>query len=136
MKKLFCFRPWYFLFTVILFVTEILIALYISDNFIRPYGGDYLVVILIYCFIRTFFRIPVAIAAIGTLLFSFLVEFLQYVNIVEILGLGNSRLAKTVIGTSFSWTDIFAYILGVLTTILIEFLFAVRRQEYRISNKE
>jgi len=122
MKTLFCFRPFYFLLTAILFIVEVLIALYVNDHFIRPYVGDYLVVMLVYCFVRSFFRVPIGIAASGTLLFSFLIEFLQYINIVEVLGLGNSSFARTVIGTSFSWTDILAYSLGILSVIVVELI--------------
>ena len=38
-------------FAVIL-VIEILIALFVHDSFIRPYGGDILVTVLICCFMR------------------------------------------------------------------------------------
>ena len=40
--------------TVILLLTEVLIALYVHDAFVRPYIGDVLVVIVIYTFIRIF----------------------------------------------------------------------------------
>lgn len=69
------FHTQYFIITVILFVIEILIALYVNDSFIRPYLGDVLVVILIYCAIRAFFDTPVVATAMGVLAFSFLVEF-------------------------------------------------------------
>lgn len=39
---------------IIVFIIEVLIALFINDKFIRPYVGDILVVVLIYCFIRSF----------------------------------------------------------------------------------
>jgi hypothetical protein len=123
--KFFCFKPLYFLLTIVLFVSEVLIAIYIHDSIVRPYGGDYLVVILIYCFVRSFFRVPVIPAAIAVLLFSFLIEFLQYIDIVNKLGLDHSSLARTIIGTSFAWADILAYILGILTVVLIEFIFRV-----------
>jgi hypothetical protein len=36
----------------VLFIIETLIALFIHDNFIRPYIGDILVIILMYTFIK------------------------------------------------------------------------------------
>ena len=45
-------RLLYAIITLALLVVEILIALYIHDDFIRPYIGDVLVVIVIYTFIR------------------------------------------------------------------------------------
>jgi hypothetical protein len=37
---------------IVLLITEIIIALFINDNIIRPYFGDILVIILMYTFIR------------------------------------------------------------------------------------
>ena len=37
---------------IIVFIIEAIIAVFIHDNFIRPYFGDVLVVVLIYCFIK------------------------------------------------------------------------------------
>jgi hypothetical protein len=70
-KQLFVFKPLYFIVAVILFGIEVLIALYIKDNFIRPYVGDVLVVILLYCLIKSFINTTVLTTAIGVLLFSF-----------------------------------------------------------------
>ncbi len=114
------FNRTYFLWTILLFVTEVCIALFVRDNFIRPYFGDVLVVILIYCFVKSFLKVSVTKAAIGVLLFTFVIETLQYLAIIEILGLQNNRLAKTVIGTSFAWEDILAYIVGIIIVVVFE----------------
>jgi hypothetical protein len=114
------FQLKYFLPAAILFLIEALIALFVHDNFIRPFVGDVLVVILIYCFIKSFLNSPVIITAIAVLLFSYLIEVLQYFNIVKILGLQNSNLARVVIGTSFEWTDLLAYTLGIGLVILLD----------------
>lgn len=95
------FNKRYFLLTVQLFVIEVLIALYIKDKFIRPYVGDVLVVILIYCFVKTFIKVAVIPAAIGVLLFAFTIEALQYINI-------------------FAWADILAYIAGFIIILIFE----------------
>jgi len=113
----------YLALTFVLFVTEVLIALYVNDSFIRPYGGDILVVMLIYCFIKSFFDIKVWKAAAGVLLFSFAIETLQYFQIVSRLHLENSKIARTVIGSSFSWADIGCYIVGIIMVISVEMLF-------------
>ena len=39
---------------MVIFCIEALIALYVRDNFIRPYVGDILVVVLVYSFVRMF----------------------------------------------------------------------------------
>ncbi|MFA7447315.1 MAG: DUF2809 domain-containing protein [Weeksellaceae bacterium] len=114
------FNRRYFILTILLFIVEIFIALYVRDNFIRPYLGDVLVVILIYCFVKSFIKLPVLTVAISTLVFSFIVEFLQLINVIELLGLENSKIAQIVIGTSFSWFDLLAYLIGILLVILVE----------------
>jgi hypothetical protein len=114
------FNKKYFGLTILIFGIEVLIALYVHDTIIRPYIGDVLVVILIYCFIKSFFKLPVLSVAVFVLLFSFGVEFLQYLNIVEKLGLQNSKIARTVIGTSFAWIDLVCYTVGIIIILIAE----------------
>ncbi len=119
-RNRFRFHRGYFSATVILFITEVLIAVFVHDNFVRPYIGDVLVVILIYCAIRSFFDTPPIATAVGVLIFSFVVETLQYFRIVEILGWQESKLARVVIGTSFALEDLVAYMAGIIVVILVE----------------
>jgi len=122
------FNKIYFRLTVILFLIEVAIALFIKDRFIRPYLGDVLVVILIYCFVKSLVKISVHKAAVLVLLFAFCIEILQYINIVEKLKLQHNTVAKTVIGTSFSWEDILAYLAGILIVIAVENRFNKKKQ--------
>lgn len=105
---------------VVLFIIEVFIALYSRDSILRSYIGDVLVVILIYCFVKAFFSTPVIPTAISVLVFSYFVETLQYFKIIEVLGLQHSLLAKTVIGTSFSWLDIVSYTAGIVIVVVGE----------------
>ena len=114
------FNKKYFALTILLFAIEVLIALFIHDNFIRPYLGDVLVVVLIYCFIKSFLKLQVLLVAVFVLAFSFSIELLQYLNIVEKLGLENSKLARTVIGTSFAWIDLITYVVGIFIVLVAE----------------
>lgn len=57
---------------------------------------------------------------LGVLMFCYLVETLQFFNFVEQIGLGDSALAKTLIGTDFAWQDLLAYSLGGLTIAAVE----------------
>jgi hypothetical protein len=116
----FRFSKFYLTLTLLLFLTEVLIAVYVHDDFIRPYVGDFLVVVLLYCFVCSFVKAPVVPMALGVLLFSYLIETLQYFNIVQWLGLGKSRLANVIIGNYFTWHDIIAYTVGIGFTILVE----------------
>jgi len=120
MKRYFLFSKTYFISFLLLLVTEILIALYLNDEIIRPYIGDLLVVILIYCFVKSFFATPVVPTAIAVLLFAYAIEMLQYFQIVKLLGLQHSTFARVVIGTSFEWIDMLAYTAGALLIVFVE----------------
>lgn len=119
-RHMLTFNKKYFALTLLLFATECLIALYIDDAFIRPYFGDVLVVILMYCFVKSFVKIPVLPCVVLVLLFSFAIEILQYLDLVEKLHLEKSRLARTVLGSSFSWADLLAYAFGAAAILLLE----------------
>jgi len=114
------FHIGYFIAALLLFITEITIALYLHDSLVRPFGGDFLVVILLYCFIKSFFNLPVLLTAAGVLLFAYAVEISQYFHLVSVLGLQNSRLAKILLGTTFSFTDMLVYTLGVILVVMVE----------------
>lgn len=110
----------YFLAAIGLLALEIIIALYVHDAIVRPYIGDLLVVILIYCFVKSFFNWPVLKTAFGVLLFSYSVELLQYFKVVDRLGLRHCQLAKIIIGVSFEWLDILAYTMGIILLLFVE----------------
>lgn len=100
------------------------IAIYVHDHIVRPHIGDVLVVILLYCFAKTFLNVSPWKVAIPVLLFSFLIETLQHFKIVEVLGLQHSTVARVVIGTFFSWIDIFCYIAGIVLVLIAEKIIA------------
>lgn len=110
----------YFSWTILLFAIEVCIALFVNDRVIRPHIGDLLVVILIYCFVKSFLNISVRTAAISVLIFSYLVEVLQYFEVVKLLGLAHSHSARVIIGTTFNWIDIWAYTVGILIVLFVE----------------
>lgn len=113
----------YFLITLFLFFVEVLIAQYAHDELIRPYGGDFLVVIFLYTLIRSFLNTPVLNTSIAVLLFSYILETLQYFKLVEVLGLEEYATARLLIGTSFAWGDLLAYTLGILLVLGAERLY-------------
>lgn len=115
------FNRRYFLLTVFLFFILVFIAAFVRDRFVRPYFGDYLVVIFLYCFARAFFSLSPLKAAVGVLLFSYLIELLQYFHILQILGLDDVELARVILGNGFEWWDLVAYTLGAATVLAIEF---------------
>ena len=120
-------RHWktYFLGFVILLLIEICIAIFVDDSVIRPFIGDMLVVILVYCFVMTVLlltttSIKIRIVAISVLVFAFCVEALQATTILHKLGLSENRLATVVLGNTFDWWDLVAYVAGTAVILILE----------------
>ncbi|NDV69740.1 DUF2809 domain-containing protein [Dysgonomonas sp. 25] len=109
-----------FIVFVLLFLVEVLIALFVNDSFVRPYGGDIIVVILIYYFLKTFIQTKSLYLIIPTLLFAYAVEIAQYFRMVEALGVQDNAILRTVLGSSFSWGDILCYTIGAFICYLID----------------
>ena len=105
-------RLGYFVTTIVIFLPELLIALFVRDNFIRPYVGDMLVVVLVYTFLRIIFPERSRFLPLYVFLFATLVESLQAVNVVELLGLQSNRFFSILIGTTFDIKDIACYGVG------------------------
>ena len=118
------FNSRYFVLAILILIIEILIAIFVHDSFIRPYIGDLLVVIFIYCFLKSFVSLSTSKAALYVLLFSYFVEALQYFRIVQHLGFQRNNLARIIIGTSFDWKDILMYTIGIVTVVIIESVFS------------
>ena len=102
----------YVIITIILLTIEVLIALFVHDNFIRPYVGDILVVILLYTFVRSFVPEKIRLLPLYIFLFAAGVEVLQYFRIVDLLGLENNRFFSVLIGSVFDVKDIVCYGVG------------------------
>lgn len=113
------FNKQYFLGFSLVFLIKLFIAKFINDDFIRPFVGDYLVMILIYFFSRAFIKGNAYTHILCVLSFCYTVEIGQKFNLVSILGLGHYRLAKIIIGTHYDFRDLIAYSLAALTLIII-----------------
>ena len=120
------FNKTYFLLFVLLFLIEACIALFIKDGFIRHTFGDFLVVILIYCFIKTFIDVNPKHVAVVTLFIAFYIEFMQLTDALKWLGLEDNYFARLIFGTSFHFTDLLAYTIGILLALFIEYKRPIR----------
>lgn len=105
---------------LILLGIEVLIALFVHDRFVRPYLGDVIVVVVVYCFVRIWIPERVRLMPLWVFLFAVCVEVLQYFRIVEVLGVENNAFLRTLIGTSFSWEDIVCYAAGCVVLAVWE----------------
>ena len=99
---------------------EIFIALFVRDAFIRPYGGDVLVTLLLCCMARSIVPEKFRWLPFGVFLFSVLVEVGQYFDFATLLGLSQNPVLKIALGSSFSVADILCYALGCLGFCLLE----------------
>ena len=120
MPSRFRFNGVAFAIFAVLFVVELLIALFVRDSIIRPLFGDVLVVIVVFFFLRSLLTTKTQWLALGTLAFSFAVEFAQYFRVIHHLGWQDNAIARTVIGSVFDWKDLVAYTLGVAIAIMMD----------------
>lgn len=105
------------LIAVFVFITEILIATtFAHTGFIRPFLGDYLVVILLYHLVKSARDIAPLKLAVGVFILACLVETAQFFQLADVLGFPRGSVMSVLIGTNFSWTDILMYLLGCVTS--------------------
>jgi hypothetical protein len=110
----------YAILTLFLVTIETLIALFLKTGFIRHTVGDFLVVILIYSFFKIFIEGYHFKIAVSVLAFAFSLEFLQLTNYLALFNLQDNYIAKLVLGSTFHGSDLVAYTLGIITTLIIE----------------
>jgi len=124
-KKL---RLTYIILFFVLFLTEVLIALFVHDAFVRPYIGDVLVVMLVCAFLRIFIPDKIRFLPVFATLFAVFIEALQYFDFVNLIGLADNEIISTVIGRTFDIKDIMCYTVGGLIFFIAELIF--RRKNY------
>lgn len=111
-NALFRFEIKYIYLFCVLFIIELGIAKYINDVFIRPFIGDVLVVVLIYCFLRAFLNVPSSKVALGVFVFACCIELLQAIHFVSLLGFEGCKPIAIALGSTFDVKDILAYLVG------------------------
>ncbi|MBR1529299.1 MAG: DUF2809 domain-containing protein [Oscillospiraceae bacterium] len=108
-------RIYYLIWSAVLFIIEFLIAVFVpSPSWLRDYGGDMLIIPLIYCLVRIFIKILPRLMPFLMCCVGFVFEIAQYFHICDLLGFEKGSVMRIIIGTSFSWMDILCYILGML----------------------
>lgn len=107
-------RRFYCIAFAALLAVEIFIALFVHDSFVRPYLGDVLVIVLLYCLGRG----PISckgkwLAPVVTALGA-LAEGLQYLRLADRLGMGSASPLRVILGSTFDWADLLCYLTGGL----------------------
>lgn len=116
---------------VAILLTEVFIGLRVHDRWVRPHGGDVLVVALIHAVVRAVIGWPWRRVLAGTLLFAFAIEGLQALHLVRLLLLQGSRLWSTVLGTSADLSDLASYVVGGALVAAFELGLERRSRERR-----
>ncbi|MBQ7044032.1 MAG: DUF2809 domain-containing protein [Clostridia bacterium] len=111
MKKKVKLRISFLAVFVLLLAVEVLIALFVHDDFVRPYVGDMIVTVVVWSFLRIIFPDRFKLMSLYVMIFAILVEVGQYFHYTELLGITNPVLV-TMMGTSFAWADIACYAVG------------------------
>jgi hypothetical protein len=73
--------------------------------------GDILVIVLIYALLRGN-SIPPKTSGLFAILIGFIVEGLQYIHLVDLLGLQKGSILYIAIGNTFSPSDLLMYFIG------------------------
>lgn len=87
---------------------EILIALFVHDNFVRPYLGDVLAVVCVYFLARVIFPEKPRYLSIFVTAFAFLVELVQLTPLSELL----PSPLSVIVGGTFDFKDLGCYLIG------------------------
>lgn len=114
-------RVGYILAAIALLGVEIYIGMYVRDAFIRPYGGDILVAVLLCCLWRCVFPKGSRWMSLWMFFFCAAVEVVQLLNLPALLGIEGTALA-IIMGSSFSWLDILCYGIGCAAFALAQWL--------------
>jgi hypothetical protein len=120
--KVMTIRLPYALATMVVFVIEVFIALFVRDRFIRPYIGDVLAVVLVYLALRAVTTLRVVPALAITLAIAAAIEFGQLFNLLGALGLRHNQIARIILGGSFDVQDFAAYAVGACSVVLVEWI--------------
>ena len=118
-KKRSC-RVLWALLAVALFAIEVLIAVFVRDDIIRPYGGDVLVTLLIGCAVRVVFPRGIKLLPFYVFVFASAVEVGQYFDFVSMLGLDRIEFFRVLLGQTFSPEDIVCYAIGCVIFMIID----------------
>ena len=97
---------------------EVVIALFVHDSFVRPYLGDVLAVVTVYCGARIIFAVKPRFLSIWVTALAFAVELLQLTDLSERVG----SITAVILGSTFDIKDLLCYAVGGAVTAVWDFL--------------
>lgn len=120
----------YIIVFILLLAIEVAIAVFVRDNFIRPFVGDVLVVMLVCAFLRIFIPEKIKLMPVFATTFAVAIEILQYFDFVKLLGLENNIILSTALGRTFDIKDIICYIIGGAIFFIAEIILRRTAREH------
>jgi hypothetical protein len=114
-------RSFYAAVAIALCAVEVSIALFMHDGIVRPFIGDSLAVMLVYCALRAATPVGARTAIAAALAIASTIEFGQLIGVLDLLGLRSNRVAMVVLGTGFDPMDFVAYGVGALCVAGVEY---------------
>lgn len=109
-------RHKYLIIFITILIIEFLIAIFLKQGFVRENIGDILVVPCIYAFLKIIFQKQKNIE-LYVLIFAFIVEFLQLLNITTLIS-NNNKILNIALGGTFDIKDIICYTVGYILIII------------------
>ena len=110
---------------VVLLGIEVCIALFVHDSFVRPYIGDVLVVVVVYCAARIVFPAQFRWMSAAVFVFAAAVELVQLTDFSSLFPEGG--LIATVLGSTFDPKDLLCYAVGCVFCALWDVFFIWRK---------
>ncbi|WP_202027897.1 ribosomal maturation YjgA family protein [Galbibacter mesophilus] len=113
------FKPKHFILFIFFLCIEVGIALFSKNQFIRGFLGDFLVIPLLYFFVKSFIRIKGSNLSFYILIIAIFTEVLQLLEIQKHFQIENPYV-KIIMGTTFDFKDLIAYFLGFLLILFFD----------------
>ncbi|MUT67415.1 DUF2809 domain-containing protein [Paenibacillus sp. NEAU-GSW1] len=129
------FNNKYMISFILLFLAELVIALFLHDSFIRPYIGDMLVVVLMYCFIKSIFSVHTKLLPFYIFVFSINIEICQWYEFVKLIHMETNVFIKTLFGSVFDIKDIYSYFAGCLILYILQKIQQLNKSNVRVTRK-
>lgn len=111
---------------LVLLATEVCIALFVHDSFVRPYLGDVLAVVTVYCGARIIFPQRFAWLSAAVMVLAVGVELLQLTDFSSLFGEGS--FMAVLLGSTFDPHDLLCYAIGGIVCVLCDILIFIRRK--------
>lgn len=101
---------------IVFLAIEVCIALFVHDDFVRPYIGDVLAVVTVYCAVRIVFPDRINLMSLLVFAFAAVVELIQLTDLAKMFGEGS--FMAILLGSTFDPADLLCYGIGTLPLLL------------------